>query len=76
MVSFLCETDIFIDLHGSHPSLPTNLKIVTISNNKKQRRKKITHKNPKAPNLEMNKNYFLILESCFHFIFCHNLPKF
>ena len=27
MVSFLCETDIFIDLHGSHPSLPTNLKI-------------------------------------------------
>ena len=27
IVSFLCETDIFMDLHGSHPSLPTNLKI-------------------------------------------------
>ena len=33
MVIFFCETDIFIDLHGSHPSLPTNLKNYTISNN-------------------------------------------
>ena len=33
MVIFFCETDIFIDLHGSHPSLPTNLKNYTVSNN-------------------------------------------